>query len=357
MTIKFWDKFLILLITISTLTFSQGRNSNFEFSGIQQFWEIVKSLELNREPSTSEWNKLFKTPGYQILTSGEFTEEFFKKNFRLVFNPNFKKELEAELKSGRNIYHLNHYIKVRENKDKIRDQQKKLHSNRYNINALKRTLEYLPQNRVSDYPPVSFVIFESNGRGSSPIVVDLAASIEWDFMGFLSHEYHHWYRNRQIQINLNLVSDDDSNIIQALSLIEAEGIADMVDKKDWYTKPSNAVSDYARRYLQVVQTTPHIINQMDLTFQQMLKNPKNRKYLGNKILNMLPQRGHTTGYFMARLILEQFSKKELVKCVGNPFEFIFLYNKASIKSGRKYPGFSEMTIKILHEMYDKYRLF
>jgi hypothetical protein len=72
---------------------------------------------------------------------------------------------------------------------------------------------------------------------------------------------------------------------------------------------------------------------------------------------MLPQRGHTTGYFMARLILEHFTVKELVKCVGNPFEFILLYNKASIKSGRKYPGFSEETIKYLTGMYNKYKLY
>lgn len=350
-------KIFYLFFFVSSLLFSQGRNSNFEFSGIHQFWEIVKIFESNREPSTNDWNKLFETPGYKVLTSGEFTEEFFKENFRLVFNPKYKKELEVELKSGRNIHHLNHYIKVRDNRDKIRDQLKKLQSNRYNSQALKRTLEYLPQNRVSDYPPVSFVIFESNGRGSSPIVVDLAASIEWDFMGFLSHEYHHWYRNRQVQIKLNSVTDEDKDIVQALSLIEAEGIADMVDKKDWYTKPSNAVSDYARRYLQDVRFTPHIINQIDLTFQQIYKNPNNKKYLGSKILSILPQRGHTTGYFMARLILEKFSKKELVKCVGNPFEFILLYDKASIESGRKYPGFSDETITLINEMNNKYKKY
>ena len=349
---------IIILFTLSTsLTFAQDRNSNFEFSGIDQFWGIVKTLESDREPNNNEWNKLFDTPGYKVLTSGEFNPEFFKQKFRLVFKPSLKSELENELNSGRDIYHLKHYMKVRDNKEKIREQQSRLKSNRYNSSAIKRTLEYLPQNRVSDYPPVSFVIFESNGRGSSPIVVDLAASIEWDFMGFISHEYHHWYRNRQLQINLRKVTSEDRDIVEALSLIEAEGIADMVDKKDWYTKPSNAVSDYARRYLQDVQSTPHIINQIDLTFQQIAKNPKNKKYLGSKILNMLPQRGHTTGYFMARLILEKFSSRELVKCVGNPFEFFLLYNKASIKSGRKYPGFSDETVSILHEMSVKYKLF
>ena len=350
-------KLLLTIIILSNLTFSQTNRSNFEFSGIDQFWRIIAKFEKNQEPSSSDWDKLFSTPGYKVLTSGEFTQKFFKDNFRLVFKPSEGTKLNDALNNKRNIHHLTHYIKVRENKEKIKAQYKRLKINRKYRTALDRTVEYLPQRRVSEFPPVSFVIFESNGRGSSPIVVDLAASIEWDFMSFLSHEYHHWYRNRQLQIDLRKVTAEDRDIVDAFSLIEAEGIADMVDKMDWYTKPSSAVSDYARKFLQVVQSTPHIISQIDLTFQQIAKNPNNKIYLGRKILNILPQRGHTTGYFMARQILEHFSKKELTKCVGNPFKFVLLYNDAIEKSGGKYPGFSDDTIEIINDMENKYNLY
>ncbi len=350
-------KLFLAVFIFTNLTFSQSNKFNFEFSGIDQFWKIIAKFEKNQEPSNSDWDKLFNTPGYIILTSGEFTREFFEENFRLVFKPSESKNLELALKSSRNNHHLLHYIKVRDNKEKIREQYKKLKRNKGSKIALSRTLQYLPQRRVKEYPPVSFVIFESNGRGSSPIVVDLAASIEWDFISFLSHEYHHWYRNRQLQINLRKVTSEDRDIVDALSLIEAEGIADMVDKKDWYTKPSSAVSEYARKFLYDVQSTPHIITQIDLAFQQMVKDPKDKRYLGRKILNILPQRGHTTGYFMARQILEHFSNKELTKCVGNPFKFVLLYNDAVHKSGSKYPGFSDDTIKIINEMANNYKLY
>ncbi len=82
--------FLLFILLIAQKQFSQGINPNFDFSGIKQFWNIVNILERNQEPNSSEWSKLFNTPGYKVLTSGEFSKAFFKKNFRLVFMPSKK---------------------------------------------------------------------------------------------------------------------------------------------------------------------------------------------------------------------------------------------------------------------------
>lgn len=348
-------KILILqLVLFSTQQlFSQTVNSNFEFSGVEQFWNIINKLERNKEPINTEWNKLFNTPGYRVLTSGEFTKDFFKKNFRLVFMPSQKSNLETNLKNRNHLHYLEHYIKVKENKKKIREQLKKLRRGNYNKKAIKRTLEFLPQRNVSHYPPVSFVIFESNGRGSSPIVVDLAASLEWDFLSFLSHEFHHWYRNRQLKFSYKKVSREDLNIIKAFDLIEAEGIADMVDKKDWFTKPSNSISMYARQFINEVSRVPGVIQRIDKILIEVFNNPSKKGQLGSKLLSLLPQRGHTTGYFMASLILEHFNKRELVSCVGNPFKFFLLYNKAAKINGR-YPYFSNDAIKMINKLSDQY---
>ena len=167
---------LFIYLSITNFIFSQP--SNFEFSGIFQFWNVVKILESNRNPSNSDWGKLFNTPGYKVLRGGEFSRQFFIDNFTLVFKPSNKNELEKVLNSGKNFNHLQHYIKVRDHKNLIDEQLRKLQNHNFSKDAVNRTLEFLPQNSVGQYPPVSFVIFESNGRGSSPIVVDLAASIE-----------------------------------------------------------------------------------------------------------------------------------------------------------------------------------
>jgi Putative zinc dependent peptidase (DUF5700) len=347
--------FAILLFAINIIS-AQGNNPNFEFSGVDQFWEIVNTLEANREPSKSEWNKLFNTPGYKVLLNGEFKREFFEHNFSLVFKPSQKKKLEQAIKSRKNLHHLTHYIKIRDNKAKVKDQFKNLKRKDFNRLAIQRTLEYLPQKKVSIYPPVSFLIFESNGRGSSPIVVDLAASIEWDFISFLSHEFHHWYRSRNLQIKQHQIKSEDRDLVNALSMIEAEGIADMVDKKDWYTKPNKAISDYARRFIFDVQRTPQIIKKIDGALKKIIADNNQKKAQGKLIFSYLPQRGHTTGYFMARLILEKFSKRELTNCVGNPFKFILLYNKAAKKSGGRYPAFSNNSVNVIKELSAKYSI-
>lgn len=342
----------IFLLLLSSISFSQ--NSNYDFSGMHKFWEIVDILKTNKEPANSEWNELFNTPGYKVLTSGEFTRQFFIENFKLVFMPSKQNELNEALKNGKNLNHLTHFIKVRDNRKIISDQQSKLMANNFSQTAVKRTLEFLPQSNVDQLPPVSFVIFENNGRGSSPIVVDLCASLEWDFMSFLSHEFHHWYRNRQVQINYNKVSEDDEILINALAKIEAEGIADMVDKRDWFTKSSKSISIYAKQFINDVGNSPYVINKMDEYLSGLNSNLKNIKVIGRNILEVLPQQGHTTGYFMASLILEKEGKNEIVKCVGNPFKFIHLYNSAAKKSNNRYPQFSNKSIENLEILEKKF---
>lgn len=345
--------FLLLFLTFTQKQFAQGVNPNFDFSGIEEFWHIVNIFEKNQEPSNNDWSLLFNTPGYKVLTGSEFPQKFFKDSFRLVFKPSESKNLELSLKQKRNLHHLKHYIKVRDNKNKVNAQLKKLKREQYNRTAVRRTLEFLPQNSVSQYPPVSFVIFESNGRGSSPIVVDLAASIEWDFVSFLAHEFHHWYRNRQLKFDYRKIKTDDLEIISVLSHVEAEGIADMVDKKDWFTKSNNAISIYARRFISDVGKTPFVIQQMDKILKQISEESGDKRKLGRKLRSLLPQKGHTTGYFMASLILETLGKKVLVNTVGNPFDFFLLYNKAAKIKGR-YPYFSKASVNFIKSLKYQY---
>lgn len=345
---------LILFPTIFNVS-AQNKNPNFDFSGIKQFWNIVDILKQNQYPTNNQWHNLFNTPGYKVLTHQEFPKNFFKNSFELVFMPTKKKDLDKALKRGINTNHLLHYIKVKNNRAKINEQMKHIKNTAYNRRALNRTLKFLPQHSVNRYPPVAFVIFENNGRGSSPIIVDLAATLEWDFESFLAHEYHHWYRNRELKFNKSNIGPDDSSILEALNMIEAEGIADMVDKRDWFTKSSNSISTYARQFINDVGRTPYIIHSMDKILSEINREPGKKGSLGRQFRRLLPQKGHTTGYFMASLILKKFSRDNLVQCVGNPFRFIKLYNKASKLSGGKYPGFSKQALNIINYLESKYK--
>lgn len=345
---------LLIYLYLSTFSFSQ-RNSNFDFSGITKFWEIADILKNNKQPSEQQWNELFKTPGYRVLLKWEFSRSFFKENFSLVFMPSQREALNRALKAGINRSHLRHYIKVRNNRTLINEQERKIKYSNYSQIAINRTLKFLPQNHVNQLPPVSFIIFESNGRGTSPIVVDLAATIEWNIVGFLAHEFHHWYRNRELKYRTYGIAAEDAPIINVLSRIEAEGIADQVDKIKWFTEASNSVSQYARTFINDVGKTPYVIQKMD-NYLSAIAQDQSKKFLySRKFQNLLPELGHTTGYFMSSLILQKFSRNDLVKCVGNPFRFIKLYDKAAKLSSGNYPGLSDKALEAINELERKYR--
>lgn len=348
----------ILIFTILAFSSVYGQyyhNSNFDFSAIPKFWHIVDLLSENNEPSESEWNDLFDTPGYKVLTGQEFPKKFFKKNFRLAFKPSLKNELNEKLrKSDRESYYLHYYLKVKNNRKQLEYQLGKLKRRSLNKEALDLTLRYLPMNYVSDFPPVAFVIFENNGRGSSPIVVDLQATLEWDFISFLAHEFHHFYRNKLRKLNFGNVSATDRPLVEAMIKIEAEGIADRVDKKKWFNTSYSTVSPYAVEFKREVSRTPQLLNKINGLLEMYAGNSAERKKIGNEILYSIPQKGHPTGYFMATLIEEKLGRNELKKCVGNPFRFFIAYHNAAKLSGNQYPKFSPKVLRLLANMENNY---
>lgn len=84
---------LILFLLSSEIKGSDFKNYNFDFSGIDKFWDIILILEKDIEPSEEQWDSLFKTPGYRVLISQEFSRDFFERNFCLAFMPSKEVEL------------------------------------------------------------------------------------------------------------------------------------------------------------------------------------------------------------------------------------------------------------------------
>ncbi|MFH1194457.1 MAG: DUF5700 domain-containing putative Zn-dependent protease [bacterium] len=347
---------LVFLAWYNPAIYSQSSNynPNLDFSAIEKFWEVVDILESDKEPSAKLWDELFNTPGYKTLIQSEFRKEYFIEKFTLVFKPSERKKLEVAIKTGIDFYHLDHFVKVKERRKELSVQVSKLKARKINEDVLNRTLNYLPQKSTGELPPVAFVIFENNGRGSDPIIVDLLATIIWDYTSFLAHEYHHWFRNRQLKFDLTKVSKEETDLINALQQLEAEGIADQVDKKRWFTEPSTAYSQDARNFISLVSMSPEVIKQIDAILNSVYRNSTNLKTAGMQLRIAIPGGGHTTGYFMASLISEQLGRSELVRCVGNPFKFLILYNNAAKLGGYNYPQFSNETMQYLYALEKKF---
>lgn len=344
----------IVFVSIFFLTLNgQSHNTNFEFSGMDKFWKIVEVFESNREPDEQMWNELFSTPGYNVLTIKEFQKEFFKNKFRVAYKPEKVNEYENALKNPTDAYYLKHYKEVAKNKSFLKSQINKLMQSSKNKIAANKALNFLPMSSVSDYPPVSFLIFANDGRGNSPIVIDLYATTDWDFIPFLAHEYHHWYRNRIVKINYGRVENVDRIFYETISQLEAEGIADQVDKADWFNNKSKN-KKRERNYLISVEDSPRVIKEMNKLLEQISDEKSLKRNNFSRIKQIVPHGGHPTGFYMARMILKQLGKTELVRTVGNPFAFFKTYNNAVKLSGNYDVLFSSKAMKIVSELENKY---
>jgi hypothetical protein len=111
-----------VFVLISVIIFSCGSNpsfrSNLDFSGVDEFWKITSILVQDIEPDENDWNALFNTPGYSILTESEFSKDYFKNYFRLAYMPNKKDMLREELgKPHWRVQYLRHMTTVLSQKE------------------------------------------------------------------------------------------------------------------------------------------------------------------------------------------------------------------------------------------------
>ena len=332
---------------------AQFHNSNFEFSGVEYFWNIVDAYQNKGEPSPNEWERLFNSPGYKVLIRSEFTKEFLKTKFEQVCKDYIN--LNNVKISARDRYYLTHYKKVLENRQNLQFQINKLKSASYNQQAVNKALNYLPIKQVNEYPQVSFVIFANDGRGYSPIVIDLLATMDWDFVPFLAHEYHHWYRNKLDKVQWHRIESDDRLIMEVLSQLEAEGIADQIDKSQWDGK-SVKQGTLERNYIAMVNQSPSVLEKVDKLFSEIASSNDKRVANYTKIKSAIPQGGHPTGFFMATMILKTLGRSELVRTVGNPIRFIKTFNNAARMKGKSGLAFSFEAMKVIEELERKYIL-
>lgn len=334
------------------------KNPTFDFSGTESFWSIVEILEQDKDPSGSQWDSLLSTSGYHALTASEFDPDFFIEYFTLAFKPSRKDKLQELMKDPAKKRYLQHYLEARKRKSELIRQQKKLQSEPILAKVLLSTRKFLPIEFPSDNPPVAFVIFANDGRGYDPIVIDLLASLTWEFDMFLAHESHHWYRNRVLAYNPEKIDPEFELLIATLNQIQAEGIADQIDKADWTELQSNVpapLQKYIDRYMEALAGTPHLIKTLDSLILLMSAAPESKyQQYQREIADLVPMSGHPTGFYMARLIIEELGVERLVRDVGNPIAFCRQYDEAARLSETDAPTFSRNTLRFLESLESKY---
>jgi len=326
--------------------------ANVDFSGVEKFLELTAILEKDQEPPKAMWDALFATPGYRILLINEFKRDFFESRFRLAFMPSKAETLKAQMnkEEGRGwiAQFLPHYVRAKKERHVIVDMVKKLKTMTFIRDAVDKATAWLPEFEVKSYPPISFVIFAPDARGYVPVVLDIFYTMErgeW-LTEFVAHEFHHYYKN--------LLSGFNPDVDWVINQIQAEGIADQVNVGAWFRDKERfeveSKKGRNKQYLVWYEESPEIIKKMNVILERLADGSEDPSKLGNDFMNLVPQSGHPTGFYMANIILDNLGKAELLSDINNAPAFFRRYSRAA-ENGWKSPAFSEKALKYL----DKYR--
>jgi hypothetical protein len=324
----------------------------------------VDLLVEDTEPEPAAWDSLFATPGYRALTESEFEPSFFQENFRLAYMPSRHHTLVQQLEDGLAARYLRHYREVLQQRAQLVAFTAELPGSDKLGEPGRRAAEWLPPPPPREPVSVALVVFDMDGRGYDPIVLDVLAAKDMDLAAFLAHESHHWYRNRSSPIDWERVAPEDEAVLWTLYQVQGEGIADMIDKRPWLEGevPVPAPQQgYARRYRDALAGTPGKLKQID-SLLALLAAPLAgetrtltafRAAIGDQLAEAVPMSGHPTGYFMASVILEELGQERLRANVGNPLAFFQTYDEAArTTSGR--PALSDAALWTLAELEERY---
>lgn len=374
---------LILSLTLWSNETFDNCNPNFEFSGVNKFYQLIDILKQNIEPSNEQWDSLFETPGYKRLI--KTTEgQLFKKLMILSYMPGKneeKKELLVKMGKQENKFwkiFTNNSYEVLKYSDKNREAIFEIIDdfNKYPIAevAIKEALKFLPENSVNEFPSVSFIIFPDS-RGSDPICIAINNQLinkndisndnineinnqkcSWERISAFAfaHEFFHYYRDKELDFKMPDRNSDDFDLVWIINQIENEGIAEQINIKQLYfgegcfngTKKSNIKINEQKQQ-------PDMIIALDSLMSQSYNNISERKKINKKIRNMIPRAGHPLGFFMANTIIEHLGKELLIKVVRNPFAFFRLYNTIAADK-EMIPEFSKDAIQYISDMEKKY---
>ena len=327
---------------------------NIDFSGVEKFLELTSLLEKDQEPTEEQWDVLFATPGYKILTLREFNKNFFIERFKLAFMPSKKAERDAKLAEETGFWgkFLPHFIRAKNQRKLIEEQVAKLKNLDFLKAAVDKAREFLPDFAVEEYPPLSFVIFGPDARGYMPVVADVLYAYDQGdfFISFIAHEFHHFYRNQYFPFS------QDQAFIWVIDQIQGEGIADQINVGKWFRDQSRfpGLVEKNKGYLKWYDMSPEIIRDMGILFEAAYDHPQKKAEYGQQLRAIIPLSGHPTGFYMANLIAEQLGKESMIENIGNPFAFFRLYKEAADKKGGKAPNFSEKAIRFIQSLEDRY---
>lgn len=350
-----------ILFTLFTFLASQiVYSQTFDDSTCWEYFKLTDNLRNDKPLDKETWNQFLKNEAMQVYIKDQGFDDNFIDNYRkimeVVYMPKNAVALQERLKDPMKnwwFYIINEYKVNEDNMKKYLIDIKK-DPKGYFDTCYQYTYAMLPKKYQKKAPEfkVSIIPIHNDAHIESEwMVFTLIAAYFHDAnrMGAMGgHELHHVLRPHLVFE----VEDQDKVVISLLQKVLNEGSADLTDK---VYEGKNAVKllEYQRETgLEFITDGAKVIKNID---SLLSVQPLDRSSLKmNKLINYWNTSGHVPGFYMSNIIEKGGYKKELIKHVYDPFEFVYLYDKASRKNKNAYV-LSSNTMNLVRELDKKYR--
>lgn len=316
-----------------------------------QFKTIRATLMRSDDVDADVWDAYAAT-----VDSVNVTGAMAKRSLTLAFDPN--EASHADALSGDERIVIDHLRRTGEEIEQIDAYLHSLDHKAIGRLALVRAQEWLPHphGAVEDPVTVRFVPLGPDAYGErSAIIFDplFAFDIQDNGLtGVLAHELHHVLVQR-MEGNPSLSSEDvDRDLLAAISQLQLEGTADLIDKYEQPYQPLIPLyTGMANRFNAAFASAPATIRLFDQRVSNLssVETAEDRRAANAQIRAMFELSGHPDGLFMAKAILQDEGKEALIQALPSPFAFLRQYNKAA-RNDPHLPQFSDETMAQLRRV-------
>lgn len=348
----------VLLCLWSTAARAEDLQPTFDLSALDAFWPVVEILQQDLEPPVEMWDALFDTPAHRVLVEEDMTPVYFERMLNLVYRPALRASRDAALSDPQYGPALDHFVQTWEHRERVDRSARELARRGLSDELVARLRSVLPAKLTTGRPQVAVVVWANAGRGGDPILIDPLSISTWDVPAYIAHELHHWHRDRLLAYTRSEVEEVDRPVVTWIEALQAEGVADQIDKHGWIEGTAHvdpARANYVERYRHALEHVSDAVVGFDdgLSAWQVAKDDAAKREAGLGLVDVIPLGGHPLGYFMTRTILAAFGPERLVAVVGNPFAFARLYDAAARTGGDARP-LSDESMAALRALEKKY---
>jgi len=268
----------------------------------------------------------------------------------VVYMPQHDSLLRERLKDPQQNYntYLIHYYKA--NEPQLREFLQNILADEeaYLASLYKVTYTMLPK-RMHLTKPEATLYFNALGNDAvanrGNLVLTLSGTYIYDKSkyGILGgHELHHLVRAEKKYT----IAEKDKSLFLMLGLLLNEGAPDLIDKR--FTMSEDMPEDM-RWGAYLLQLGEKQMPKLDEALLEMAAGTKT--YTSQEIKQqVVGMSGHIPGFYMADIIERNGLKKKLIANIDDPFQFVYLYNKAAKKDKAKPFVFSKEAMAYLKQV-------